>query len=226
MKIIKNIVLVVVLTIFASYQCVNAQGKRPDGVAKEKREGEKQAKEKVKGAKKEGQDAVKGAKSGAKNAKDKARNTADKGSKKAKEGVKNAKNEAKESVKNAKDNLKGNTDKAQDKVANAKGNAVVKDKAYGLAKANEVKEKLTKQTANFAAKEKVIINGRERISAAKVKLETLKKEGKLTPEQISEKQAKISKAELQLEKLNTSLTKGKAQAKASQEKLILLLTTM
>jgi len=183
MKTLKTIVLVIFLTMFTNYQCVNAQGKESEGV--------KKAKEKIKGANKDGQERIKEVKNKVNNASDKGRQN------------------VKSQVKGAKENAENRGEQMKNKAIDNGKNAV-KDKAYGQARANEIKEKLTKQTANFEAKDKIVSSGRERISAAKAKLEILKKEGKLTKEEISAKQAKISKAELQLEKLNKSLIKGKA----------------
>ena len=103
---------------------------------------------------------------------------------------------------NAKDNGQGN--------AYGKDKAELKGRDFGLARADAAKAKLVKKEADLAKKEELVKNGRARIANAKKRLAVAIAGGKLTEDQIAQKQAAIDRAESGINKLEASINGGKA----------------
>lgn len=86
---------------------------------------------------------------------------------------------------------------------------VLKGKERGIAKANNAKAMVEKKEKDLDDKQELVRKGRERIAAAKDRLAVAIAEGKLSEDEISQKQAVIDRAEAGIDKLEASITSGK-----------------
>jgi len=101
-------------------------------------------------------------------------------------------------------------------------NVVVKATELGRAKRDGAKAKLAEKEKDLEDKEELVRRGRARIASAKERLAAAIANGDLTEDQIKEKQGRIDRAEAGIDKLEGSITGGKAayaRQKASLSKL-------
>lgn len=141
-----------------------------------------------------------------------------------------AKNDAQTKIDAAKDDVKNDAiikDDASvtgqnDGNGTASDNVVIKATELGLAKRDGAKAKLAEKEKDLESKEELVRKGRARIASAKERLAAAIASGDLTEDQIKAKQAKIDRAEAGINKLEGSITGGKAayaRQKASLSKL-------
>ena len=148
------------------------------------------------------------------------------GKKDAGDQLDDAKSDAQTKIDAAKNDVitKGDGSTAAQNDGNGSSNdkVVIKATELGRAKREDAKAKLDKKERDLADKTELVKRGRARIASAKERLAAAIANGELTEDQIAEKQRKIDRAEAGINKLEGSITGGKAayaRQRASLSKL-------
>ncbi len=105
--------------------------------------------------------------------------------------------------------VSGEVEKVKDKTDKAKKYSDLKGREYGNARATDARNMIEKKEAKMAKRDQFVASGKDRVSAAKAKVQSDLDSDKINKEEAVEKLAKIAKAEQSLKDYEAKVREGK-----------------